>query len=200
MSNYELKEIISHGLRSLNIGINNDIKNIVVEYSSGFPHYTHLLCKYGAESVIQRGGDEFLEGDLSFATRKGAQNSNQQLRNSYRKATIASKQKPKWEEMLQAASKSKTDEYDSFTANDVVAVFATQDKSVSRESVTYYLREFCKTERGNVIEKVGYSKNIRYKFRNPLMKSYVKLKSHERNSPHPDFIEEFGEDFDIRYI
>lgn len=200
MSKYELKEIIRHGLRSLSIKVSDEIENTIVEYSSGFPHYTHLLCKYGAESVIRGSREDFTDQDLNYAIRKGSDNANQQLRSSYQKATVASKQKPKWEEMLQSAAKSKSDEYDSFTANDVLAVFMAQGRSISRESITYYLREFCKNERGNVIEKVGYSKNIRYRFKNPLMKSYVKLKSHRADTEQADLIDEFGEDFDPNYL
>lgn len=182
MSHSELKEIISRGLSSLSISISENLSNKIIEYSSGFPHYTHLLCKHGAESVINREDFVFTKVDLDYAVNKAIDNSNQQLRDSYQKATVASKTKNRWSEMIRAASQSSCDEYDSFTANDVLAVFLKQGiNSISRESITYYLGQFCKSERGVALEQLGYSKNVRYRFKNPLMKNYIKLKTHRED-------------------
>lgn len=45
MSDLESSDIIELGLQRLNISIDEIVKKRIIEFSSGFPHYVHLLCK-----------------------------------------------------------------------------------------------------------------------------------------------------------
>jgi Cdc6-like AAA superfamily ATPase len=48
MSDGELEEIIDNGLKKLELEIIKNVKDKIIEYSSGFPHYTHAICKSAA--------------------------------------------------------------------------------------------------------------------------------------------------------
>ena len=54
MSNKELEEIILKGLNKLEMKINDGAKELIIDYSIGFPHYTHLLTKYSAENCADK--------------------------------------------------------------------------------------------------------------------------------------------------
>lgn len=106
---------------------------------------------------------------------------NQSIRDAYQKATITSKGESKFEDVIGACSLAKTDEYETFTTNDLIEPFyRITGRRVSRESLTYYLGRLCNDERSNLLEKVGTSKNIRYRFRYPLMNAYARLKLSHR--------------------
>jgi len=88
MSDEESQEIIDKGLLNLHIGINDNVRSKIIEFASGFPHYVHLLCKYGCEEVIKEDRNSFTEEDLDNAIKKGIENANEQLKSAYRKAII----------------------------------------------------------------------------------------------------------------
>ena len=54
MNSDELGAIIDYGTSSLEIKINSRIRNQIIEFSAGFPHYTHLICKYGCRDAINK--------------------------------------------------------------------------------------------------------------------------------------------------
>ena len=55
-------------------------------------------------------------------------------------------------------------------------------EAVTPKSLSYNLRRLCEEGKGAILTKVGESKNIRYRFRNPLMKVFVKLKLQQKAS------------------
>src|SRR3546814_3907146 len=52
MSSNELHAILDKGLTTLEMGIEPAVRRRIVYFSSGFPHYTHLLGKYSARECI----------------------------------------------------------------------------------------------------------------------------------------------------
>src|SRR5690606_8272481 len=88
MKDDECEEIIINGLNKLGIGIDNKVKEKIIEFSSGFPHYVHLLCKYGAKEIIENEKRIFSDPYLSIAISLGIENTSEQLRISYRKAIL----------------------------------------------------------------------------------------------------------------
>ncbi len=177
MSRQELSGILEKGAQEVGFKFNPDVIDAIVEFSDGFPHYTHLLGKYAAKQALM--ADHYAVDNSHFNKAMGAalDDVSESTRKTYQTATITSKQSKFFEEVLWAAGVCTRDEFDNFTANDVSLKFAeltAQEKS--REGVTYYLTSLCKPERGEILEKVGHSKNIKYRFKNPMTKAYVKLR------------------------
>lgn len=181
MSTEELRQIVIHGMDRLSIELENKIDTKIIEYSSGFPHYTHLLCKYAAEAAIKSNSKAVSKEQFDQAVSRSIDNASQTLRSAFQQATISSRGKTQFEDVIIACALASTDEYQTFNSNDVVEEFNTlTNRNVTPGSINYNLGMLCKTERGIILEKIGSSKNIRYKFKNPLMLAFIKLKLHQR--------------------
>lgn len=177
MSEEELSEIINSGLKRLGISISDLIKNKIIEFASGFPHYVHLLCRYGAKEIIENEKNDFNILYLRIAIKIGIENTSEQLRTSYQKAVVDIKEKSKWKEVLHACAESDIDQFDCFTVNNVLKQYnKSQSKKVLGNNIVYNLNQLCSKERGEVLKKTGKGINTRFRFVNPMMKAYVKLK------------------------
>ncbi|MEH1888458.1 MAG: ATP-binding protein [Nostoc sp.] len=177
MSDEELESIIAKGLEILDMKIDSNVTYKIVKLSLGFPHFTHLLAKYSAKTAIEEGKSQIVHEHFVKAINDCIMNVNQTVRDAYQKATITSKGESKFEDVIGSCSLAKTDEYETFTANDLIEpFFQIKGEKVKRESLTYYLSRLCSEERDNLLEKVGTSKNIRYRFKYPLIKYYDKTK------------------------
>ena len=43
-------------------------------------------------------------------------------------------------------------------------------------TISYNLKQLCGEDRGNILSKIGTGINTRYRFTNPMMRAFVKLK------------------------
>lgn len=182
MSRQELTGILEKGALEVGFKFNPEVIDSIVDFSDGFPHYTHLLGKYSAKQALM--ADHYVVDTTHFnqAMASALDDVSESTRKTYETATITSKQNKFFEQILWAAGVCTRDEFDNFTANDVSQKFAElTGLAKSREAVTYYLTSLCKKERGEILEKVGHSKNIKYRFKNPMTKAYVKLRLYTRN-------------------
>tara|TARA_R110002051_G_scaffold167780_2_gene238468 strand:+ start:2000 stop:3169 length:1170 start_codon:yes stop_codon:yes gene_type:complete len=177
MSDEESEEIIANGLAKLEITISNKIKKEIVEFASGFPHYVHLLCKFGATEIIKNNKKDFSEAYLNIAIKKGIENTNEQLKSSFRNAAIGSATSSKWQDILYACALCPSDNYNCFTKLDILNNYNTlTSKKVQGGAISYNLQQLCEIERGEVLDKIGKGINARYRFKNPMMRAFIKLK------------------------
>lgn len=177
MSDIESSEIIEKGLTKLEIQISDNIKHSIVEFASGFPHYIHLLCKYGAKELIENNKSDFNKAYLDIAIKKGIENTNEQLKSSYRNAAITSSTSYKWINILYACALSKLDNYNCFEKTDILKNYnKLTGKKVKGDSISYNLKQLCTIERGEILKKIGKGLNSRYRFSNPMMRAFIKLK------------------------
>lgn len=177
MKKEECEEIILKGLERLELSISESVKNQIIEFSSGFPHYVHLLCKYGAKEIIENDKKNFSIAYLNIAIRQGIENTSEQLRISYRKAILTSNSSSKWRDLLFACATVKIDEFNAFTISNVVKEYnRITDRSVKNNSITYNLNQLVTENRGEVLVKLGKGMSTRYMFKNPMMRAFVKLK------------------------
>lgn len=177
MSDKESLEIIEKGMPKLKIDISEKIQKEIVEFASGFPHYIHLLCKYGAKEIIENNKNEFSKAYLDIAIKKGIENTNEQLKSSYRKAAITSSTSYKWINVLYACASSPLDNYNCFEKVDILKNYnRITGKKVKGDAISYNLKQLCTIERGSAIKKIGKGLNSRYRFTNPMMRAFIKLK------------------------
>ena len=177
----ECEQIITNGLSKLNINIEKKIIDKIVEFSSGFPHYVHLLCKYGAKQLIENGKDVFSEAYLTIAIREGIENTSEQLRISYRKAILTSNSSSKWRDLIFACANCELDEFNAFTISEVVSSYNSITKGkTTNGSLNYNLNKLTTEDRGELLLKLGKGMSTRYCFKNPMMRAFVKLKFHSK--------------------
>ena len=176
MSDGELKEIITIGFQQMKMTITNPAVQKILRFSSGFPHYTHLLCKYSIKNALENSTTEVKADELNLAIQQAIENSTEHLRDSYSKAIMSSTQNSQWKPVIQACATCTTDEFDSFTTTDILKEFnRITSKNSIRENITHNLGKLCQDVRGLILEKIGTGRNIRYRFYNPMMKPFVLL-------------------------
>lgn len=177
MSDSELSEIITKGMMALDIEIKPMIINSIVELSAGFPHYTHLLCKYGAKEIIENNKTKFTMGYLKIALKLGIENTAERLRNSFREATFTTSTTSQWKDVLYACAQAECDDVNSFSIKAILKRYNhNTGKRANRGNIIYNIGKFCKSDRGSILEKIGSGKSITYRFCNPMMKAFVKIK------------------------
>ncbi len=141
-----------------------------------------MLCKYGAKEIIENEKGEFSEAYLKIAIKNGIDNTSEQLRSSYQKAIVEQKENSKWTSVLHACANSETDQFNCFTIGSVLSQYnAITSKNVIGSNIIYNLNQLCTKERGEVLKKTGKGINTRFRFINPMMRAYVKLKINSNN-------------------
>lgn len=176
MSEDEIKDIVEKGEPHLKLTFNEDVKNKIIELSSGYPHFTHSLCYYATTAAIWDNSTKVTNDHLDLAIQQTIDSSHESLRNSYRLATLGTKQNI-FQEVLYAATIATTDEYGYFQANDLETPLSKiLDKEMKVYNFSYHIGKFCSNERGEIFKITGSKNRHRYKFKNPLMKAFIKLK------------------------
>ena len=178
MSDAELLQIIECGIEHLGIEIDEAVCQSIVASSMGYPHFTHLLAKNSARACLLEGGIRVRIPHLNLALHSSLERIDASIRNSYQQATMSSKRGSRFEPVLWACGQARLDEHSTFRAADIVGPFEeiTGEKVVTN-SVSYHLGALASEGRGNVLEKVEQSRNtVRYRFRQPLMRAYVRLR------------------------
>jgi hypothetical protein len=186
----ELERIITTGESRVGVEFADEIRRKIVALSDGFPFYTHLFCKYCAEEAGQvlqnnpRAKPRVSEAEYRKGLRRAIESAESSLRESYQAAVITVKRKTDmFKYVLWAVANSEETEVQvQDIARNVALLTGTRPKV---ESLSSYLGTLTKEEKASVLVRVrqGY-----YRFRNPLMRAYVRLLLEEHN-----LIEENGQ-------
>jgi Cdc6-like AAA superfamily ATPase len=178
MSDAELSEIVISATESIEMKIDKKVLNKIVEYSSGFPHYTHLLGKYTTLAAIECEEINIKNKHFTTAMKLAIENVNESIKRQYELAILSTKTDTLFKDVLFACALVKTDEYGTFRATDIENYFSAEmnyQKSV--QAFQYHLGKFCSEERGKILIKLPIAKSrTRYRFQNPLFKAFVRLK------------------------
>ncbi len=181
MTKEESASFVMNSMNILKIDIKQNILDKIIEYSSGFPHYTHLLCKFVSKNVVDDNTNTVTENHFNFAVKKSIENSDHSIRTAYKKAISSAKKKNQFEDVVLACAMASTDENNLFSTDEVLDKFnKLTTKVLKKESINYNLGMLCKKERAEILEKHGRSGKTKYKLKNPLMKAFVKLKLHNK--------------------
>jgi len=178
MTPCELSEIIDRGSTKLGIEFSPDVKRKIVYFSAGYPHFTHLLGKYAARSALARASGLVASEDYEQALDGALSDTSQSVQNAYHLATLdAKKIKSRFLDVLHACSVCNEDEFGTFSGSDVVAQLNREKRQhLKAQNINYNLQKLCEIDRGAVLAKVGGGTNLRYRFQNPLLRAYVRMK------------------------
>lgn len=177
MSPGELREIVTKGADLLGLTVDLAVLSSIVGFSDGFPHFTHLLAKQTARSALQMNQEMMLDFNLKQGLQASVDRVDESVRQAYHKATMTSKESTKFEAVLWACAQASVDETGTFNGKSVLdPYFRITRKRENLSALNYYLSKLATEEKGSVLEKLGSSKNIRYRISNPLLKAYAKLK------------------------
>lgn len=179
MSNIEAEDLIKQSMDALELEISKEITQKIIDYSSGFPHYIHLLCKFIAVEAVENKEILINENHFNNAVLLSIENSDYTLKEAYTKAVKSAKNKNQFEDIIYACASAQTGDDDTYTTDIILQEFnKLRNSETKEESIRYNLGMLCRADRGLILEKIGSSKNRKYRFRNPLMRAFVKLKLH----------------------
>lgn len=186
MDREELRKILENGLKRLNLTISSAVEEDIISFSQGFPHYIHLLGKNAAKHIIDIDDgtrNKITKSDFNIAIKEAINEAQEEFRNKYEQATVTTRNQEGFRNALWASAMVNEDKNGTFRSvdiTDLVAKFA--GKPVKPDSFRYNLSALCKVDKGEVLERVtvsGDNKQIRYRFKNPMFKVFVRMKVHE---------------------
>lgn len=189
MSDSETEAIVIKGFATVGVRVDASVVRKIIDFSLGFPHFTHLLCKYAGVSALHRDADEVGDQDFAHAVGEAIENASQSIQDVYRAATDSTFDGSKFSNALGACALAPVDQYGAFTAK----AFAAQYLVIAKQALTpqmanYYLNELCSEGRGSVLEKLGHAKKRKYSFRSPLIKAYTRFNLYKAGHIHQSLL------------
>lgn len=178
MPDDELRQIIQHGEEHLDTRFSERIKNRIVRLADGFPYFVHLLgrhaCRNAARALLRKELASVVVADEEYHKALGdaIDNAEHTLVEQYEKATVTTRRKSdKFELVLWAMAISEQREVQ---VQDIAKnmTFFMPGERFTASSISSNLGTLVDEKRGYVLSKVrtGF-----YKFRNPLLRAYIRL-------------------------
>lgn len=167
VENKYLEEIITNGEDGLEIKFVNSVKNKIIEISSGFPYFTHLLCKECAEEALRKDVDSINDNVFKAALIQAVKNTEGQLKRSYDIATTSSRT-DMYPKILLSAAKFNNEQFTVKQWIEQISIDHSID--LTNGSMNNYTGKLTKPARGNVLTLV---RRGAYKITDPRMPSYI---------------------------
>jgi Cdc6-like AAA superfamily ATPase len=177
MSPPEIQEIVRLRLDRAGMSIKEDALTTIVWLSRGMPAFGHLLGMNSAIFAITRKSLRIDEISVIGALQSSLDEVDETTREAYAKATQSVRPGNFLREALLACALAIPDEFGRFTAGAVREPLST----ILRRPRDYpdfnrHLKAFCSRDRGFILEREGTHRNYHYRFRDPLMQSYIMMK------------------------
>lgn len=176
MPRHELEEIVNTGLKQLGMTIEADALNEITGLSKGLPMYPHLLALHSGREAVHAQRLEIRLADVKQAIKVAISHIEESLRKEYDAATFSSRE-TLHPDVLLACAMAKPDEYGRFVPNDVCGPMKIiTRKEYGTDGFSPHLKQFCSTERGFVLRRIGADYSWKYQFTNPLLQPFVLMK------------------------
>ncbi len=181
MSQSELKDLIDSGVMKLKMNMDEKVKEDIISFSQGFPHYVHLLSKYSMLNAIDKKYNVVVRNNFDEAINEGVENVYESTRRIYQKAVHTNKESALYEHVVHACALVGEDEHGTFKASDLLAPLREIcNTEIPLKAYTYHLSMLPKDSRGNILQKVVFGKQNRYRFKNPIVKAYVLIRLYQK--------------------
>ena len=178
MTEDELTAIIRRGCDLIGLIPAEDVLTEIASLSDGFPHYAHLL---GLSMARASEGRETHEVDLDLFRYVACPIAIEDAIETYRivftnaTRTVRASRYPR---ILCACAYAKHDDSGVFRATDVVDAMETVfNENLRIQAVVPALGKFCGDERGPVLTKVPVADFNHYKFVDPMLRPFLRIKS-----------------------
>lgn len=179
MSDDEIETIFTKGLDRLGMGYENTVVTQVPKLAGGFPHYAHLLGLACAKAVVHAEAAAVSHVHFDQACSIALEDAIEKYRDAFARAT-ATTQVSRYPRVLAACGYAQTDGRGVFRATDVVDAFRRVfGESLSVQAVVPALGEFLSNDRAGVLAPVPVAGRQCYKFTDPMMRPYCRLKAME---------------------
>jgi Cdc6-like AAA superfamily ATPase len=177
MSDEELIQIIDQGLEYLGMEIEDFPKALIVGLSGQFPFYTHSFCLNAGLKAIDAGRTLITRSDVTSAVLDVVADA-EHVNSAYHTATHSTQSKNRYKVALLACAVAEPNENGYFTAGEMcswMSALQGRERDIPRDM--HYLTEFCDPKRGGVLQQMGGKWSKLYRFKDPLMKPFLIIKS-----------------------
>lgn len=181
MSPTELSAILDGGLHRLKMNVEPSVRADILEFSQGFPHYTHLLGKYAVEAALALRYQYVSRNNFDAAIDEAISNAHESIRGAYQSALTTRGDNSLYQNVVYACALSPEDDHGTFKAADlrpIIEKLSGQSAPVNRYG--YHLARLCQESRGMMLSRQEFGKQIRYRFRNPILKAFITLELYRK--------------------
>lgn len=176
MSDSEIQTVFTKGMDRLNIECPMSVVEQIPRLAGGFPHYAHLLGLACVKAVAHAEVNIVSHVHFDQACAYALADAVEKYRDAFARAT-ATTQASRYPKILAACGHAKMDGRGVFRATDVVDAFKSVfDEALSVQAVVPALGEFLSDGRAEVLKAVSIGGRQCYKFSDPMMRPYCRLK------------------------
>ncbi len=179
MSDDELLDIVERGCQHLEIAISSPIRLRIARLADGFPYFVHLLCRHACyhapiDWFRKKSGARVIGNrEYQAGLQDAIANAENSLEESYERGVITTRRRSEMYANVLGAIAMSNDR--DIQVQEIARNLALLKKDKVRKPATFshHLGELSGEKRGNILLKIrdGY-----YKFRNPLLRPYIRLK------------------------
>lgn len=179
MSAEEIGQILDRGAGRLGMVLDGMTKNHLVNLAQGLPYVAHLLGLHSTRAAIGRMSTTIDRQDADAGIHEALDQWQQSIKSSYNDAINSPQPGNIYREVLLACALAETDELGYFTA---AAVRTPLRQITGREldipNFARHLKEFSQPGRGEIINRVGTARRLRYRFVSPIMRPYIIMRGY----------------------
>jgi Cdc6-like AAA superfamily ATPase len=169
MYDKELEDIILAGQKKLMLKFSTEAIQRIVKVSSGYPHFTHLLCLKAAEDAILDEREEINIKHIVAATRRAVDDSEGTLKQAYDNA-IRSSTTEEYRKILLAASCCNAEE---FKASELRQKYKDiHGMDIKQGHLNNHFQKIISEDNSNILRRIA--KGV-YRFNDPRMPSFIKI-------------------------
>ncbi len=177
MSVDEIMNIVNNGLTRLGMSIRPEALLEISEMSQGLPYITHLLSLHTARKALDRGVDLVEESDLKAGIALALEQWQQSIKSAYYDATRSQQPGAIYREVLLACAMAEIDDLGYFSAASVrVPLRVITQRDYDIPNFARHLKELSETGRGQILQRTGEKRRIRYRFTSPIMCPYIVMR------------------------
>jgi Cdc6-like AAA superfamily ATPase len=174
MSDDEVREIISNGLARLKMQIDQDALDHMVNLSQGIPYITHLLALHAARASAQASMTTIKASHLSTGIERALDQWQQSIKSAYYDATKSPQPGHIYKEVLLACALAEIDDLRYFTAAAVrKPLRIITGRQYEIPNFAKHLKELSDPVRGQILQRTGEKRRIRYRFSSPILRPYI---------------------------
>jgi energy-coupling factor transporter ATP-binding protein EcfA2 len=180
MSPRELREILDRGCAHAELTITEEAAERITILSRGLPHFTHLLGVHAGQRVVADDRSEITRTDVLASLKTAV--AQHVIEGDYVRATHSAHQDNLFPHVLLACALAPQDQFGFFTAGAVrgpLKVIAGRPLEIP--AFARHLNQFLQPARGAVLQRTGSPRKYLYRFRDPLLQTYVILNALAHN-------------------
>jgi energy-coupling factor transporter ATP-binding protein EcfA2 len=174
MSLGELRETLENGCKRAGVTATDDAIGHITVLSRGLPHFTHLLGFHAGQRVVSDDRSEITITDVIASIPTAVDR--HVTESDYLRATHSPHTDNLYPQVLLACALARQDQFGFFTAGavrDPLEIIA--GRRIEIPAFARHLTQFLTIERGSVLLREGSPRRYVYRFRDPILQTYVIL-------------------------